>query len=321
MGKKSSSGPDVVGAASTEGKYAREIAREGSYADRPDQFNPFGSSTWGQEQVMDPASGEMVTKWSQNQQLNQQSQNLLDSEMRNNQQLSNAQGTASARAAQEMSQPLNFGQFGDVDRSGIGATTGAGEFGWDSPNDYNAAAVAPTTGDGEFTWDSSNRQRAEDDAYGRSTSRLDPRFAEQRATMETQMANRGLRAGDSAYDKAMGNFGRTENDAYEQARMGATSEGRGEDQQAFGQAQNAWNTNRNTDQQAYNQAQGAYGTNRGVEQQQFDQGMQSNERSNALRQKQIDEYLGKRGQSLSEAERLGQAKNYQEVTNAFGGGS
>tara|TARA_R110002096_G_scaffold36796_1_gene102509 strand:- start:872 stop:1615 length:744 start_codon:yes stop_codon:yes gene_type:complete len=247
MGKKSSSGADVVGAAQAEGEFAREIAREGSYADRPDQFNPFGSSTWGQEQIKDPASGEMVTKWTQNQQLNSQSQNLLDSEMGNNQQLSNMQGNAFSRAGQEMGQPLDWDQFGDV-------------------VDFDPTA---------------NRQEAEDASYGRATSRLDPRFAQQRATMETQMANRGLRAGDSAYDKAMGNFGRTENDAYEQAQMGAVGQGREE-----------------------------VGMN-----------LQTNERANALRQKEIDEYLGKRGQSLSEAERLGANKNYQEVTSAFGGGS
>ena len=45
MGKKSSSPPDVTGAAKVEGKFSRETARDVTYADRPDQNNPFGSVT------------------------------------------------------------------------------------------------------------------------------------------------------------------------------------------------------------------------------------------------------------------------------------
>ena len=57
MGKKSSKSPDVVGAAEREGEYSRETARDTTYADRPDQYNPFGSVTWGTERVLDPATG------------------------------------------------------------------------------------------------------------------------------------------------------------------------------------------------------------------------------------------------------------------------
>ena len=69
MGKKSSDPADVRGAAETEGQYSRETARDVTYADRPDQYNPYGSVTWGQEMVRDPATGEMVTKWTQNEAL------------------------------------------------------------------------------------------------------------------------------------------------------------------------------------------------------------------------------------------------------------
>ena len=56
MGKKSSKAPDVVGAAREEGKISRETARDATYADRPDQNGPLGSTTWGQERVLDPAT-------------------------------------------------------------------------------------------------------------------------------------------------------------------------------------------------------------------------------------------------------------------------
>ena len=125
-----------------------------------------------------------------------------------------------------------------------------------------------------------NRQAAEDAAYGRSTQRLDPQFEKKRADLERQMAGRGLRAGDSAYDSAMSNFNTGRNDAYEMARMGATSEGRDE-----------------------------FGVN-----------LQGNERANALRQQQIQEYLGKRGQSLSEANALSDSMNVGDMVSTYGGG-
>ena len=82
----------------------------------------------------------------------------------------------------------------------------------------------------------------------------------------------------------MSNYSIGKNDAYEMARMGATSEGRTEDQQSF------------------NQQMGA------------------NERANALRQQQIKEYLGKRGQSLSEQNALNDSAGLGDLASTFGGG-
>ena len=159
-----------------------------------------------------------------------------------------------------------------------------------------------TTGSQAFTWDSQNRQRAEDDAYGRSTQRLDSQFDADRVKLERQMSERGLRVGDSAYDSAMNNFSTGRNDAYEMARMQATAEGRQEDQQSYGQAQ------------------GAYGMNRQAEQQRYDQQAQSTDRANALRDQQISEYLSKRGQSLKEANALSGSMNTAEMSSTYGGG-
>ena len=63
MGKKSTKPADVTGAATIEGEFSRETARDQTYADRPDQYNALGSSTWGQELVTDPATGAKTTKW------------------------------------------------------------------------------------------------------------------------------------------------------------------------------------------------------------------------------------------------------------------
>ena len=192
MGKKAPDTPDVVGAATVEGLYSRETARDQSYAQNADQFNALGSSQWSQQLVTDPATGEKVTKWVNNQTLSPEMQFQFDNENRINTDLGTVANDMSSRVSGEMGAPLDWEQFGDVE----------------------------------------NLEQSADNAYARSTQRLDPRFAKEQATMETQMANRGLRAGDSAYDSAMSNFNTGKNDAYEMARLGATQEGRGYNTQA-----------------------------------------------------------------------------------------
>ena len=243
MGKKS---PDVEGAAEIEGEYSREAARDKTYADRPDQNTAFGNTRWSQESYTDPSSGEQVTKWVQNQNLSPEQQGIFDSQTQRNQGLADMSAGMQGRIQQEMGAPLDWEQFGDV-------------------HEFDPTA---------------NRQAAEDASYGRATQRLDPQFAKRRADLERQLTGRGLRAGDSAFDSAMSNFGTSRNDAYEMARMGSVGEGRQE-----------------------------VGLN-----------LQTNERANALRQQQIQEYLGKRGQSLSESNALAGSMNTAEMASTYGGG-
>jgi hypothetical protein len=61
------------------------------------------------------------------------------------------------------------------------------------------------------------RNRAEQAIYGRATSRLDPRFEQQQNQYQTRLYNMGLREGDPAFDQQMQEFGRTRNDAYQNA--------------------------------------------------------------------------------------------------------
>ena len=304
IGKKSPKTPDVIGAAREEGEIARDTARDKTYADRPDQYSTMGSNTWGQTMVRDPATGEMVTKWTQNQTLSPDMQNLYNTQMQANQQLGSTAAAMGDRINAEMGAPLNWEQFGDVE-AGPQASGVVG------------AGIGPTTGEGQFTWDSVNRGRAEDDAYSRSTRRLDPQFEKDREQLEIRLRNRGLRAGDQAYESEMERFGTTRNDAYEMARLGSTQQGRIEDQQSFGQAQNAWNTNRQTEQQRYNQMLSGGQNDRAADQQAFDQEMSANERANALRQQQIQEYIGKRGQSLSEQQALQGAQTTGQMVENF----
>lgn len=80
------------------------------------------------------------------------------------------------------------------------------------------------------------RNQAITGAYGQATSRLDPRFQQGESDIRSRLYNQGLREGDAAYDREMGNFGREKNDAYNQAMFGAIGQGTQAGQAMFGQS-------------------------------------------------------------------------------------
>jgi hypothetical protein len=65
-------------------------------------------------------------------------------------------------------------------------------------------------------------------------ARLDPRFQRDQATLEQQLANKGIGVGTAAYQRAMDQFGQTKNDAYNQLALTG-------DNQAFSQSLTARN--------------------------------------------------------------------------------
>ena len=72
MGKKSADAPDYKGAAEAQGQASQELVQQQTQANRPNQYTPWGSSTWTQGQD---------GSWSQNLSLSPQQQQALDSQM------------------------------------------------------------------------------------------------------------------------------------------------------------------------------------------------------------------------------------------------
>ena len=205
MGKKGgSSAPDVTGAAAIEGEFARETARDVTYADRPDQYNPFGSVKWNQSRSIDPATGKPVTKWQQTQSLSPTSKGILDSSLSTAGRRSSLANALMGRVENEMGTPADFNQFGDV----IGM-------------DFDPTEL---------------RNRAESNYYQKEANRLDPRFQREREQTDIRLRNQGLRPGDQAYDAQISSFNNQKNDAYERARLGATEGGRAEAGQLWSQS-------------------------------------------------------------------------------------
>jgi len=254
MGKKGGSQPvaDVTGAARIEGEFARETARDVTYADRPDQYNPFGSVQWEQYQGVDPGTGEKVTKWRQTQALAPGSKNILDANLGIVGDKSDLALSLMDRVKGEMGDAPDWAQFGDVE--GL---------------NYDPTEL---------------RNRAETAAYQKEAMRLDPRFKRERDQLDIRLRNQGLAPGDQAYDAQMTQYQTGRDDAYERARLGATEIGRAE-------AGQLWQ-----------------------------QGIEGSQYANALRQQQIDEYLGQRGYTLGEVDKLTEGQTLNDLVSTFGGG-
>lgn len=202
MGGKSPKDRSVE-AAERQGQLSREAARDATYADRPTQFNPFGSIEWDRQAAIDPATGEATTEWIQTQNLSPDLQQLYNSSISSNIARGNLSAGLMGRIQQEIGEAPDWQQFGDV--------TGM---------EYDPTEL---------------RGLAEDASYQRETMRLDPQFEQSQQALEIKLRNQGLRPGDEAYDAAQRNFQMGRNDAYERARLGATGTGREESQQLWQQ--------------------------------------------------------------------------------------
>lgn len=181
--------PDYKGAAEATGESSQRVTQQQTYANRPDQVTPWGRTTWGQQQGIDPSTGEPVTQWSQTQTLRPELEDALGSEVELQGYKSGLARDLMGRIGEGFSEGIDYDQFGSI---------------------------------GDM------RQKAEDAAYERQTSRLDPRFEQEQEGLEVRLRNQGLRPGTEAYDRAMESFGRTREDAYGQAQSQAVAEGRAE---------------------------------------------------------------------------------------------
>ena len=296
MGKSSGGGgnpADVVGAARETGEQARRLNEAQTAANRPNQNNAWGSTQWSNTPTWDESTGQYVNRWTQTETLNPKLQEALDAQQNVQLGRSNLAQGQMGRVWDDLSQDMDFDQYGDPL-----ALQGAGDIqqsGWDAMEQFQ----------GMFDYDvSGQRQAAEDAAYQKAANRLNPQFEQEQAALLSRLRNQGLAAGDAAYDSAMANFSTGKNDAYEQARLGASAEGRSEADLAYQQLANKYGINQSANQQLYDQYMGGLSFDNAAQQQQFAQNVQQNQIANALRTQNINEDVDARQFSLNELERL-----------------
>ena len=103
------------------------------------------------------------------------------------------------------------------------------------------------------------QQQAADTAYQSATRYLDPQFQRQQAGLENQLANQGITRGSEAWNNATDQFNANKNQAYDQARSQAYTQGLGGANQALNTMfqQSALDTSRQNAQTAANAAKTA----------------------------------------------------------------
>lgn len=100
--------PDYVGAANAQASASRELTDVQNYANRPQQYTPFGSTTWSSQSVEDPATGKPVTQWTQSTQLAPGLQAALDAQIGTQLGRSQLAGGFMNRVANEYAQPFDW---------------------------------------------------------------------------------------------------------------------------------------------------------------------------------------------------------------------
>lgn len=295
MGKSSPETPDYKGAAEATAAGSAAVTSAQTYANRPTQTNPWGTTTWDATAALDPATGEPVNKWTQNQTLNPESQAALDSQMAVTTGRSQMGEGMIGRTSNELGQPMDWDQFGQQQR---GATAEGIDMN-DLPEGVGSVGTSQyNMGHDQY------RQQAEDANYARSSNRLDTRFGQSDEAMEVKLAGQGLAPGDQAYDAAMKNYSDSKNDAYSSAQNDAITMGGAEASRNFGMDLSAGGQRYAEELgagQFQNQARAqSLQEQTGIKDRAYSNAQDQANNANALRTSAINEEQTRRQQSLNE---------------------
>jgi hypothetical protein len=216
MSKSTPKAPDYEAAAAQQAQSSKEVTEQQTWANRPDQFTPFGQQYWQNQQVWDPATNQYLNRWAQTTELNPESQRALDAQMGLTTGRSELGASLFPRMQDEFGNAMDWSQF-----RGPGDVVDPGQL--DSSEKY--------------------RQSAEDAIYGQWADRALPQQARDTENLRTQLYNTGLREGDQAYDEEMRKLRESQGDQMAQAQYRATTGSGTEAQRMLGmdaqaQAQN-----------------------------------------------------------------------------------
>ena len=187
--------PDYAGAATATAEGNKAAALTAGALNRPTQITPTGSQTWSLKPGADP-NNPQPGDWIATTSYSPEQQKLYEGQ---------------TTAQQGLVNTANSGIGG---LAGLGVGQGLGE-------------VAPSfTGDVSKTADqfSADRQAISDALYANQTKYLGDQFARDDESLRSQLLSRGLTEGSAAYDNALRDQQRTQNDAYGTAANYATTQ-------------------------------------------------------------------------------------------------
>jgi hypothetical protein len=262
MGGKSNT--DFGDVAASQGEENAGVVRDQLYANRPDQYTPWGYTSWQQDESTD-ANGNPITNWTQTTGLTPELQDIYNKQIAMQGGKADVAGQMIGRMGNEYGAPMD----------------------WRGLNPMGQVPTAQyTLPEGGVDNPYQTRQRAEDAVYNQAQSRIAPQQESQRAALEIKMRNQGLAPGDAAWQSQMESQGNQFNDQNNQSLWSANDAGRQESGQMFGQQMG-------NNQNKFNQALQSNSQNYG-------QSMSNSQYANQIRQQQLTEAMQKRGFSLNE---------------------
>ena len=303
MGKGSAPAtPDYLGATQLQGELNKENLNTQNYANRPTINTPFGSQSWGTQSVTDPATGQVVTQWTQNNTLAPGLQNALQDQINIQAGRSNLANNFMGRVANEYGTAPDYTNLPNMAQAAqpTSLQTGTTDYTPGLATSFNFGSPLPQ-------FDSSYR----DTVANQLMQKMQPTHDYQQRQLEAKLSNMGFRAGTEGYDRELKNLaGRQAAERYNALDT------------AGNEAQRLYNMQMGTAQQSFNQNQaGAQFQNQALNQaqnmdlanmqagnqaaaQQYGLNQQFANAQNQLRQQAIAEMLQRRGTSLNEMNAL-----------------
>jgi len=223
--------PDPTATAQAQTKQSIDTAVANNTIGMVNQRGPDGSLNYnviGYE--TDPSTGRQIPRYEAVTSLSADAQKLRDSSNAANLNLSNLAVSQSGRLEGLLAKPMDMNSVpGRADWSGMKPA----EYG----ADLNAPQYADYGGDAGLTdtYDVGDSQRYE----AALMERMNPQLDRSRQQLETNLANRGIKLGSAAYDRALDESNRSTNDARIAAILNAGQEqsrvaGLNRDQASFG---------------------------------------------------------------------------------------
>lgn len=284
MGKRRSQAPqapDPVATAAAQTQQNIATANANANINRVNQVTPWGSQTYSQG----PKNADGTSQWTQTTTLDPTQQSLLDSSNRVSQSMANLGESQLGNVNRQLSQPLSYGNA---------PAQVTGVQGGPLQNSVDMSRVPNLVGGDDLAGDLATQR---DSLYNQSKAFLDPQWKQDQSDLENKLVQQGVLQNSDAWNRAVGDFSRNKEFAYNNARNSAITGGGAEQSRLFsiGLASN---------QNAYNQAVNNAGFANSAQQQGFAQNMANADLQNQGRATAINEANYLRNQPLNELNAL-----------------
>ncbi len=328
--------PDYVGAAQLQGELSKETLNMQNYANRPVQNTPFGSVSWGTESIVDPATGQNVTQWTQNTTLAPELQKALESQLGLQQGRSDLAGSFMGRVAQEYGQPFDWSNLPALTSAGRPGElqTGLSDYTPGLRNEVNPQGVVsgfnfsgPQMGVNFGNspalpqYDAGFRNQVANDLM----QQMLPVQRMQQQAMETDLSNRGFKQGTEAYKRALDEMNqRQSQERYNALNMAGQEAQRlygmqmGSRQQGVNEALSAGNFANQAQGQLYGQLMGQANLANQSGQQAFGQNLAASQFNNqAMGQAQGLDINRMQAMNQAQQQQFSQNMQYANMMNAL----